>query len=148
MNSEEAKSSTTVYRAVRSSSATSAEPSGPQLPRVKRLASKRGKTRGASAPQPSGAYSLEERYWELLELMQPLFEFFSEVDDVFMEDDALSAEKRQMGMGRLYRSWKRARDVMDPYYHPEDDQRDTRRPVKALLLGGDRFLYPKIIRRR
>lgn len=54
--------------------------------------------------------------------MRPYFELFAEVDDVFTEDDALSPEKRQMGMGRLYRAWKKARKELDPDFNPKRRQ--------------------------
>jgi len=49
---------------------------------------------------------------------------FADVDDVFSEDDALSPEKRQMGMGRIYRSWKRVRAQLDEDYDEAHDDRD------------------------
>ena len=66
----------------------------------------------------------EQRFRELLGLVTPMLEFFADIDDVFSEDDALSAEKRQMGLGRCYRAWKRCRTAMDPDYDPERDQRE------------------------
>ena len=45
-----------------------------------------------------------------------LLELFSTLDDTFTEDDALSPEKRQMTVGRVYRAWKDARLAMDPEF--------------------------------
>lgn len=55
----------------------------------------------------------------------PFYELFAEVDAVFDEDDAMTPEKRQMGMGRLYRAWKKAREELDPDYEPRRDRRGT-----------------------
>lgn len=49
-----------------------------------------------------------------LAVMLPFIELFADVDAVFTEDDALSPEKRQMSLGRIYRSWKNARAWLDP----------------------------------
>lgn len=78
---------------------------------------------GSSAP-----LTPEQRFWDLLGIVRPMLEFFAEIDDVFSEDDALLAEKRQMGLGRCYRSWKKCRAAMDPDYEPERDRRD--RPAR------------------
>jgi hypothetical protein len=54
----------------------------------------------------------------------PFYELFAEVDAVFDEEDAMSPEKRQMSMGRMYRAWKKARAELDPDYEPRRDRRD------------------------
>lgn len=84
----------------------------------------------------------------LLGLMGPLLELFADVDDVFSEDDAMTPEKRQMGMGRLYRAWKHVRAEMDPLYDPEKDQRGGRstKAEASLRLGDGTVLQP--VRRR
>ena len=46
----------------------------------------------------------------------PLLEMFADLDSVFTEDDALSADKRQVSLGRCYRAWKSARKQLDPEY--------------------------------
>ena len=43
-----------------------------------------------------------------------LLEHFAVANDTFTEDDALTSSKRQMTVGRLYESWKKARTAMDP----------------------------------
>ena len=60
----------------------------------------------------------------LRQAILPYIELFADVDDVFSEDDALSPEKRQMGMGRIYRSWKRVRAQLDEDYDEAHDDRD------------------------
>lgn len=72
----------------------------------------------------------EDREKELLALVAPLLEFFAEIDDIFTEDDALSPAKRQMGMGRAYRAWKRVRVVMDPEWDPKLDRRGPDDPSR------------------
>lgn len=53
----------------------------------------------------------------------PLLEMFACVDDVFSEDDALSPDKRQMSLGRIYRTWKSVRTQLDPTYNRHKDHR-------------------------
>lgn len=48
-------------------------------------------------------------------------------DDVFTEDDALSPEKRQISLGRIYEEWKRVRGELDPGWTPADTPRRTLR---------------------
>lgn len=81
----------------------------------------------------------------LLRLTGPLLELFADVDDVFSEDDAMDPQKRQMGMGRLYRAWKKARAATDPLYDPEKDQRGaTGEPAQASLrLSDGTVLQPR-----
>lgn len=67
-----------------------------------------------------------EREAILLQHLRPMLELFAEVDDVFSEDDALAPAKRQMGMGRLYRAWKKCRSAMDPQFDALRDNRDRR----------------------
>lgn len=43
-----------------------------------------------------------------------LLDVFSVVDDVFTESDALSPEKRQVGLSRIYRAYKKAKAQLDP----------------------------------
>lgn len=52
------------------------------------------------------------------DIVRPFFELAAEIDDVFTEDDAMSPEKRQMGMGRAYRAWKKWRKRVDPDFEP------------------------------
>jgi len=54
--------------------------------------------------------------------MMPFIELAAVVDDVFTEDDALSPEKRQTGMGRMYRAWKQWRTEVDPDFNPQRRQ--------------------------
>lgn len=54
---------------------------------------------------------------------QPLLDMFATVDDVFSEDDALSADKRQVSLGRIYRKWKEVRSQLDPDYDRHRDHR-------------------------
>lgn len=70
-------------------------------------ASKRKKKRSPSSSTTDPALALAAA-------TRPLLELFSVVDDVFTEDDALSAEKRQMSLGRIYRGWKECRAALDP----------------------------------
>ena len=58
-------------------------------------------------------------------VLEPFFALAAEVDDVFDEEDAMSPEKRQMGMGRLYRSWKKWRVAVDPDYQLARDRRGS-----------------------
>lgn len=46
---------------------------------------------------------------ELMAAVQPLLELFATVDGVFTEDDAMQPAKLQVGMGRIYRQWKKTR---------------------------------------
>jgi hypothetical protein len=46
---------------------------------------------------------------QLIGATNPLLALFAAVDDVFTEDDAMSPEKRQMSLGRIYRQWKKTR---------------------------------------
>jgi hypothetical protein len=41
-----------------------------------------------------------------------LLEMFSVVDSVFTELDVFAPEKISIGFGRIFRSWKRTRDVL------------------------------------
>lgn len=68
--------------------------------------------------------SIVTRAHLLVAAVQPLLELFATVDAVFMEDDALSPEKRQMGLGRIYEAWKQCRATLDPEYNPSGDRRD------------------------
>lgn len=61
-----------------------------------------------------------------LAALEPFFALAAEIDDVFTENDAMAAEKRQMGMGRLYRSWKAWRIAVDPDFDPERYRVNTR----------------------
>jgi hypothetical protein len=54
--------------------------------------------------------------------MRPFVELFADVDAVFTEDNAMAAENRQMGMGRIYRAWKKARKELDPDFDPNRRQ--------------------------
>ena len=74
--------------------------------------------------KPSNDLSKHQFCPDCLQLLVPFIELFADVDDVFSEDDALAPEKRQMGMGRLYRAWKKARAKLDPDF---DAKRRTRR---------------------
>lgn len=43
---------------------------------------------------------------------QALLELFATIDSVYTEPDAFSPEKQSIGFGRVFRAWKRARDVL------------------------------------
>lgn len=55
-----------------------------------------------------------------------LLSMFAMCDDVFTEDDALSPEKRQMSLGRIYEEWKRCREKLDPEFDRRSDERPKR----------------------
>lgn len=65
-------------------------------------------------PSPWQEESATFRARALVNATEPLLELFALVDDVFTEDDAMSPEKRQIGMGRIYEQWKRTRAALDP----------------------------------
>lgn len=70
----------------------------------------------------------------MLAAVVPLLEMFAMCDDVFTEDDALSPEKRQISLGRLYEQWKRTRTALDPEFE------STQRPRKKIgERRGDRI---------
>lgn len=74
----------------------------------------------------SGKYNsltAEQRANVVLGTVDPLLEMFAMLDDVFTEDDALSAEKRQMSLGRVYEAWKRTRAALDPDWDPAERPR-------------------------
>jgi hypothetical protein len=48
------------------------------------------------------------------ELLLPLLDLFSTVDDVFTEDNAFEDTFRKLGYGRIYRAWLDTREVLDP----------------------------------
>jgi hypothetical protein len=66
---------------------------------------------------------LPHRIKLLIAATSPLLEFFAVATDVFTEDDALAPDARQKSLGRLYRAWKDAMQVLDPSF---DRKRDTR----------------------
>jgi hypothetical protein len=55
--------------------------------------------------------------------MLPLLDLFATVDTIFSEDDAFDDENLRMGYGRIYRSWKRARQGLDPDFDPKKHER-------------------------
>lgn len=68
----------------------------------------------------------------LVNATEPLLELFALVDAVFTEDDAMSPEKRQTGMGRIYEQWKRCRAELDPTWDPASVSRQRMgRPWKT-----------------
>lgn len=66
--------------------------------------------------------------------VEPLLEMFAICDDVFSEDDALSAEKRQMSLARIYRTWKDVRGQLDPEFDSKARPRN-----KIGMRRGDRI---------
>lgn len=52
-------------------------------------------------------------------LLLLLLELFADVNDVFTETDAMSQEKLRMGMGRMYRAWKRVCIALDPDFRAD-----------------------------
>jgi len=65
----------------------------------------------------------DRRVDDLIAATGPLLEFFSTADAVFDEDDAMSPEKRQTGMGRIYEAWKKTRKTMDPDFDVAREER-------------------------
>lgn len=65
----------------------------------------------------------------LIAVTAPLLELYAVVNDVFTEDDALSADKRQISLGRIYEQWKRCTAKLDP---------DWRDPVATTVLDAAR----------
>lgn len=80
----------------------------------------RPSSRKRKANTPTSSTSLSHAQ---LAALQPFFELAADVDTVFEEEDALSPDKRQMGMGRLYRAWKKWRIAVDPDFRAERDRR-------------------------
>lgn len=51
-------------------------------------------------------------------------DLLSVVDDVFIEEDAFTTDAtRRMTIGRIYESWKKWKDIVDPDYMAERDRR-------------------------
>lgn len=69
----------------------------------------------------------------LLKITPALLRFFAAVDDVMSEDDAMHPAKRQMGMGRIYRAWKIAREELDPHYDRKKDHQLKQRVARSPL---------------
>lgn len=65
--------------------------------------------RSKSSPESS---SIEHRVDQLIGATRPLLELFAVVNDVFTEDDAMKQGKQQVGMGRIYRQWKKTRTAL------------------------------------
>lgn len=65
---------------------------------------------GSSTP----GQSFVDKVTILARITPILLEVFSVVDDVFTESDALSPEKRQVGLSRIYRAYKAAKAQLDP----------------------------------
>ena len=91
-----------------------------------------------------GYLTAEGRVAQLVACVSPLLELFADIDSVFTEDDALDPTKRQMSLGRCYRSWKQCRTLLDPEFAPERDTRDRRgRATATLLLDDGTVLQPR-----
>lgn len=91
----------------------------------KRTAGSRGsKTRGRTS---SEKMSLEQQARNLVASVEPLLALFSELDDVFTEDGALTPEFRKISLGRCYEAWQRCRKAFDPEFKSEDYRRPRRR---------------------
>lgn len=69
--------------------------------------------------------------------VRPLLELFSELDDVFTEDEALSPEFRQVSLGRCYEAWQRCRKAFDPDFVASDHRR-PRQTRKRGISGARR----------
>lgn len=67
--------------------------------------------------------SLEQQALLLVAATEPLLALFSELDDVFTEDGALSPEYRKISLGRCYEAWQRARKAFDPDFVAAEHRR-------------------------
>lgn len=79
--------------------------------------------RPSTRARKTGRQPLPYRVKCLIAATGPLLEFFSVATDVFTEDNALAPDARQKSLGRLYRAWKDAMEVLDPSF---DRTRDAR----------------------
>lgn len=65
----------------------------------------------------------DQRVADLIAATGPLLDFWATADAVFDEDDAMSPEKRQAGMARIYRAWKDVRRTLDPDFNVAREER-------------------------
>lgn len=69
---------------------------------------------------------------ELYEAWYALLDLFATVDAVFVEPDAFDQDNMKKSMGRIYRTWKRARSALDPEFDPKNYDFKEVRPRKWL----------------
>lgn len=74
------------------------------------------------------ALTTEQRANVLVGVVEPLLEMFATIDAVFEgEEDALSPEKRQVTLGRVYEEWKRTKRRLDPTWRSPSQRGVPRR---------------------
>src|SRR3954462_5902078 len=64
--------------------------------------------------QPVGISQQEIK--DLIASLQPLLSLLIVCDEVFEWDGALEREKAQIGLGRIYRQWKKTNVALDPQF--------------------------------
>src|SRR3954469_9821758 len=69
---------------------------------------------GAHSDQPVGISQQEIK--DLIASLQPLLSLLIVCDEVFEWDGALEREKAQIGLGRIYRQWKKTNVALDPQF--------------------------------
>jgi hypothetical protein len=72
-------------------------------------AEREGYAAAASDPETVQQAARHRQMKVILRVNDSLLELFSVVDDVFTEENALAADNRAKGLGRIYRAWKQVR---------------------------------------
>lgn len=78
--------------------------------------------RGYTVPSQQTKRTLLYQARCLIGAVRPLLALFSELDDVFTEDEALTTYK-QVSLGRCYEAWQRCREAFDPDFKAADYRR-------------------------